>query len=181
MTEIKIKTLLHLRKQRKRRKPLFVVKESHHGGRVKVRWRYPIGRHSGVRQQHKGKPALVRIGYGSPREVRGLHPSGLRVRMVHAFQDLALLNPAEEGGVLSHTVGKKNRLLLLREAQRRKITLLNVKDLQKSIQDLEEGMQAKKTARVEKRQKNQQKQAERAKKAAEKEEREKTAEKSHET
>src|SRR3989344_2903301 len=101
------KRLLNLRKAAKKKKPHFVVRESHFGGRVKKRWRFPQGKHSAVREGHKGRPALVTIGYGSPRAVRGLHSSGLERVLVHNARDLLLVNPTLQGAVISSGVGKK--------------------------------------------------------------------------
>ena len=80
------KRLLDLRKKAKRKKPVFIVRESKFGGRVQKRWRYPRGGHSAVRMEFKGRLPLVTIGYGSPRAVRGLHSSGLERVVVHNAQ-----------------------------------------------------------------------------------------------
>ena len=57
----------------------FVEKESNFSARVKSRWRLPRGKHSKVRQMHKGRPALPGPGYGSQESKKGLHPSGLKI------------------------------------------------------------------------------------------------------
>ena len=110
------------------KKPGFVVKESNFNAGVKVRWRFPRGRHSKVRQMHCGRPAMPNPGYGAPREVRGLHHSGLEVVMVHNLEDLQALNPATQGAIIAAAVGNRKRLSLLEAAQQKKVTLLNVKD-----------------------------------------------------
>src|SRR3989338_7239375 len=93
--------LMKLRKAAKKRQPTFVVKESHNKRKITSRWRYAGGRHSGVRQEHRGKQPLVRIGYGSPREVRGLHHSGLKPVLVKNTRDLLLIKSQEEGAIIS--------------------------------------------------------------------------------
>jgi len=50
----------------------------------KVKWRKPRGSQSKLRKGKKGKPAKPRIGYGAPRRLRGLHPSGLKEVLVHS-------------------------------------------------------------------------------------------------
>src|SRR3989344_2221743 len=118
--------LLKLRKEMK--KPAFVVKESNFSARVKVRWRFPRGRHSKVRQMHCGRPAMPNPGYGAPAEVRGLHQSGLEMVVVRNAQELQVLNPKTQGAIIAASVGNKKKISLLELAQQKKITLLNVKD-----------------------------------------------------
>lgn len=118
--------LLKLREGMK--KPAFVVKESNFNAGVKVRWRFPRGRHSKVRQMHCGRPAMPNPGYGAPAAVRGLHQSGLEMVMVHNAEELQSLNPKTQGAIIAASVGTKKRLSLLETAQQKKITLLNVKD-----------------------------------------------------
>ncbi len=166
--------LLKLRKQLKRRKPWFVVKESHYrGGRVKVRWRYPIGRHSGVRQEHKGKPALVRIGYGSPRAVRGLHASGLLPIVVSCERDLLQVNSQHSGAVLARTLGMKKRLELLNIALQKKISVLNVKSISQEIEKINAALNLRKQKKAVKVAQKSKKEQEKEKKVAEKEAKEK--------
>lgn len=118
--------LLQLRKDMK--KPEFVVKESNFSARVKVRWRFPRGRHSKVRQMHCGRPAMPNPGYGTPAEVRGLHQSGLEIVVVRNLEGLQLLNPKTQGAMIAASVGNKKKISLLETAQQKKIILLNVKD-----------------------------------------------------
>ena len=75
---MEIEKSLQERKRMRKRNPPFVVKESNNQARVKSRWRFPRGRHSQVRQMHKGKPGMPNPGYGVPKAVRGLHSSGLK-------------------------------------------------------------------------------------------------------
>ena len=104
------KKLLDQRKKMKAAQPHFVVKESHNVGCVKKRWRLPRGRHSGVRQYHKGKPALPTPGYGSPKGVYGLHRLGLKMVNICSKTDLEKINPQTEGAILSATLGTRKKL-----------------------------------------------------------------------
>ena len=71
--------LLEIRNRMNKKKPAFVRKDTHVTVRVKANWRKPRGKHSPVREQHKGRPKLVSPGYGSPKAVRYLHHSGLEI------------------------------------------------------------------------------------------------------
>ena len=151
--------LLKLRKEMK--KPAFVVKESNFNAGVKVRWRFPRGRHSKVRQMHCGRPAMPNPGYGAPAAVRGLHASGLEVVMVHNATELQSLNQKTQGAIIAASVGARKRLSLLEVAQQKKITLLNVKDVRAAatrlVSDFEQRKEMHKKRIVETSKKNEQK------------------------
>jgi len=175
--------LLQLRKDMK--KPNFVVKESNFSARVKVRWRFPRGRHSKVRQMHCGRPPMPNPGYRAPAEVRGLHQSGLQMIMVRNMAELQTINPKTQGVIIAASVGNKKRLSLLEMAQQKKITLLNIKDVsttaKKLVSDFEQRKEWRKKRAVESSKKEEQKKKraeERAQK--EKEEKKKATEKSPE-
>lgn len=158
------------------KKPAFVVKESNFSPRVKVRWRYPRGRHSKVRQMHCGRPAMPNPGYGAPVEVRGLHKSGLQMIIVRNAQELQSLNPKTDGAIIAASVGVKKRLSLLEMAQQKKITLLNFKDAsvtaKKLVSDFEQRKEFRKRKFVEASKKEEQKKK-KAEERAQKEEKKK--------
>lgn len=171
--------LLKLRKEMK--KPEFVVKESNFSPRVKVRWRFPRGRHSKVRQMHCGRPAMPNPGYGAPAAVRGLHASGLEMVVVHNAKELQIVNPKTQGAIIAASVGTKKRLSLLETAQQKKITLLNVKDAsaasKKLVSEFEQRKEFRKKRAVEATKKEEQKK----KKAEERAQKEKEEQKKPET
>jgi large subunit ribosomal protein L32e len=156
------------KKKAKKRQPAFVVKETHNTVRVKARWRYPRGRHSQVRQEHKGKPALVRIGYGSPRVLRGLHPSGLEPVLVKNKNDLKSINTEKQGAIFSAKLGAKKKLSLLEMANKEKITIFNVKDIPTAIQKINDKFSARKKSKEEKSKQKDKKTEEKEKRAEEK-------------
>ena len=170
--------LLQLRKDMK--KPDFVVKESNFSARVKVRWRFPRGRHSKVRQMHCGRPAMPNPGYGAPAEVRGLHQSGLQMVVVHNIGELQAVNSETQGAIIAASVGNKKKLSLLEMAQQKKITLLNVKNAstaaKKLVSDFEQRKEWRKKRAAEASKKEEQKQ----KKAEERAQKEKEAKKKSE-
>ncbi|PIN76412.1 hypothetical protein COV17_02720 [Candidatus Woesearchaeota archaeon CG10_big_fil_rev_8_21_14_0_10_36_11] len=143
------KTALQLRKVAKKRKPLFIVKESKFSSGVKKRWRFPRGKHSSTRQHEKGRPALPQPGYGSPASVRGLHMSGLKQVIVSGVRDMNKIDPKTEGAIIRAVTGKKKKLELIQIAQKRNITLLNIKDPSaytgRVVQELEDRKKLKET------------------------------------
>jgi large subunit ribosomal protein L32e len=171
-------TTERLLKQRKANKKDFVEKESNFSARVKSRWRLPRGKHSKVRQMHKGRPALPTPGYGAPKAVKGLHPSGLKGIVVNNVKELSNLN-TNEGAVLSANLGKKKRLELLKLAQEKKITVLNVGNLAKKIEDLTKEFEGRKTAKKHKLVESGKKEEEKKKKAEEKKQKDEKEVKEH--
>ncbi|MBS3123389.1 hypothetical protein J4437_02005 [Candidatus Woesearchaeota archaeon] len=172
--------LLKHRNEAKKRKPHFMVKAANFSGRVKDRWRTPRGRHSPIRQKHRGKPRLVSVGYGSPKEVKGLHRSGVERVLVSNASQLLAIDKTKQGAILSASLGGKKKLELLRLAQKENISLLNVKEAAGQINSLEQNLADRKKNRKERVQQKNKKQEEKEKRAAEKKKEEEKAKKSEE-
>jgi large subunit ribosomal protein L32e len=140
---------LELRNAAKKKKYTFIVKESKFSSGVKKRWRFPRGKHSQVRQMHKGKPAMPKPGYGSPASVRGLDKNGLRRVKVSCLHDLEGLDSTKDGAVLSRTLGNRKSIAVMQKAQEQKIRVLNVADIQIKIKSINDALQARKKKRLE--------------------------------
>lgn len=106
-------------------RPRFVREESWRYKRVKEAWRSPRGKTSRVRRSKKGWPPVVKIGYSRPRTIRGLHPSGLRDVLVWRPDDLKKIDPNTQVARIAHTVGERKRVLILEEAKKSSIRILN--------------------------------------------------------
>jgi large subunit ribosomal protein L32e len=152
----------------KKRNPTFVVKESHYQSRVKKRWRMPRGRHSGVRQFHKGKPAMPNPGYGSPVEARGLHKSGIQMVAVHTLVEMEQIDPATQGVIIGSNVGTRKKIMLLEKAEEKKITVIHRKDAATQLADIKSAFDERKKQKKSKLQEKSKKGEEKKKKAAEK-------------
>jgi large subunit ribosomal protein L32e len=172
MTNTK-KSLLETRKRIKKSKPWFVIRESKYQAGLKCKWRGPRGRHSATRQRHRGSPAIPRPGYGSPREVRGLSPEGLAVVLVSRVEQLDRINPAEEGVMISSGLGMRKRVILLKKAAEKKLTVLNSKNLIEKIKSLETNFEERKRAKKEKLSEKSKKEEQKKKKAEETEKKKK--------
>jgi len=134
------------KKAAQRRKKQFIVKESKFTAGVKKRWRFPRGMHSQVRQMHKGKPALPSPGFGSPKELRGLHRSGLFPVLVKNERDLLALDK-EKQGIIIAKVGQKKKLSLLQKAKALSLEILNVKDADAYTKKVSEALAERKKGR----------------------------------
>ncbi len=117
--------LLRVRARQKSKKPEFNFHDSHKKKRLPIAWRKPRGLHNKLRQQVASKGKLVRPGFGSPRAVRGFHPSG--------FKEVLVNNVAELAGAvgcavrIASSVGMKKRLEIQARAAEMNLKVLNPK------------------------------------------------------
>jgi len=139
---------------------------------MKAKWKFPYGTSSAIRQCQRGHPTLVSIGFGSPKEVRGLHSSGLEKVVVSNKEELLAIDPKKQGAVISASVGNKKRVEILKLAIEKKIRILNVKDLSKLIEKIQQEFGARQKKRKEKLSEKGKKQEEKKKKAEEKKKKE---------
>ena len=88
-------------------------------------WRVPSGIHSKVRRHFKYRPPVVSIGYGGPKAVRGLHPSGFAEVLVYNEADLAKVDKATQAARVGGTVGGRKAKLIEAAADKAGIRVLN--------------------------------------------------------
>jgi large subunit ribosomal protein L32e len=108
-----------------RKKPKFRRWMSQAYKRVKESWRRPRGIHSKVRIRKKGKIKMPSVGYGAPKELRFLHPSGLKEVLISNLKDLEKVDPKTQAIRIAHTVGEKKRKEIIKKAEEMKIKILN--------------------------------------------------------
>ena len=117
--------LLRLRKRAKNKKPEFLRSESWRYSKMSESWRRPRGLDHKMRRKIKGWPPMVSTGYKGPKLARGLHPSGLREVLVHNVNETAAIDPKIQVARIAHTVGRKKRALIIAEARKNKLMILN--------------------------------------------------------
>lgn len=119
------KRLMNVRSRQKAKKPEFNRHDTQKKKRLGLSWRKPRGLHNKLRQQVSAKGKLVRPGFGSPKAVRGFHPSGFPEILVNNVSDLA----KAEGCVvrIAATVGQKKRLDIQAKAAEMNLKVLNIK------------------------------------------------------
>jgi len=108
-----------------RKKPKFLRQGAKAKKKVGKKWRRPRGEHSKLRKKIKGKGFLPKAGYGAPKKLRGLHPSGFKEVFIQNLNDLNKIDNKKEAGRISHKIGKKKRQMILEKAKELNIKILN--------------------------------------------------------
>ena len=125
MNEAEKKRLLRTRKKMSQKRPHFKRFESWRFVRIKDQWRKPKGIDNKMRTELQGWPKSVKVGYGGPSAVRGLHPSGYEEVMVWNKADIETVNPETQVARIGGSVGAKKREAMLEKAEELKVHVLN--------------------------------------------------------
>ena len=116
------------RQEAKEHNPEFIRPESWRYVRLDTGWRKPKGiDHHQRKQKSRGRPGLVKVGYGGPKESRGLHPSGYTDNLVYNVGDLEGLNPKKDGIRIGHSVGTRKRREVVVSAVEKKFKIFNAR------------------------------------------------------
>ncbi|MFZ3133642.1 MAG: 50S ribosomal protein L32e [Methanothrix sp.] len=117
--------LLRVRTRQKSKKPEFNFHDSHKKKKLGTSWRKPRGLHNKLRQHIAAKGRVVQPGFGSPKAVRGYHPSGMAEIRVNNVAELA----AAQGCAvrIASAVGMKKRLDIQAKAAEMGLKVLNPK------------------------------------------------------
>lgn len=127
---------LQIRKATKKRKPTYKRVQSNQYAKFRdVKWRRPKGKGNKDRKNRKGHIGMIQVGYGSPKEVKGLNKDGLQEIIVYNIEGLKTITKGQVA-VIARTVGAKKRLGILDEAKKSKIAIANVKDIDAKVKEL---------------------------------------------
>ncbi len=123
------KEKLAKREEIKGHNPDFVRPESWRYVRLQTNWRKPKGvdHHQRKLKGGRGRPGLVKVGYGGPKIAKGLHPSGYTDNLVYKLSDLENLNPKTDGIRFGHGVGTRKRKEILVKALENKFKIFNAR------------------------------------------------------
>ncbi len=159
----------------------FVRKDSHKKARINKKWRKPKGITNKRRLNRKGHTPIVKPGYGRKDSERNIHSkTGLRIIRVKNVEDLKNIN-AKEQGIILPGIGKKKQLEIIVEAEKKNITILNVKakeykeKISKQFEEKKKESEEKKQEREKQAKELEKKAKEEAKKAEEKKKKEETS------
>ena len=144
-----MKELMAIKSAMKRRRPSFKRQEFNKRIRLsRSTWRKPRGVDSKMREQRGGYRAIVKIGYGTPRKLRGRLASGLIEVSVSTINKLNAL-AKDQIAVIPRTLGNRRRLEILKEASKSKFPISNFKNIDKKIKEIESEFLARKKRRQE--------------------------------
>ncbi|BFI73220.1 50S ribosomal protein L32e [Nanoarchaeota archaeon] len=121
--------LLKLRKKIKRKKPDYLRPywwRSISQRNSKDSWRRPKGIHNKIKKKLKGRPKMVEVGYGSPKEVKGLLPNGKKPVIVYNVEELEKVDKEKEAVIIASTVGKRKREQIINKAKELNIEIFNI-------------------------------------------------------
>lgn len=138
-----INTLLELRNKIKERKPEFIRQDNPKRMKLNDKWRKPKGIHSKIRHKFKGHRKMPSPGYKSPKKIKGMHASGLKIINVSSPQHLQNISKENEGIVVAKNVGMKKRLDILMKAKESNINVLNV-NIDEHIKKIQDFINSKK-------------------------------------
>jgi large subunit ribosomal protein L32e len=164
----------------------FVRKDSHKKARINDKWRKPKGIQNKRRLNHKGHSPIVKPGYGKKSSERDIHrKTGLKIVYVKSVEGLKGVN-AKEHGIILPGIGKKKQLEIILEAEKKNITILNIKakeykeEIAKQYKDKKKESEEKKQEREKQAKELEEKAKEQEKKKAEEKKKESEEELSEE-
>jgi large subunit ribosomal protein L32e len=127
MSDTDKRRLLKVRRKLNQSRPKFHAFESWRFVKIKPRWRKPRGIDNKMRTNEKGWPKVANIGWGGPAAVRGLHPSGKEEVLISTVKDLKTINIDTQVARITRTVGGKKRSMILEEAEKLGVKILNTR------------------------------------------------------
>jgi large subunit ribosomal protein L32e len=139
------KELLEKRKMTKKGKPFFRKKDYYKSKNLAWRWRKPRGVDNKQRLRKRSHASIPETGLKSPKEVRGLHKSGLLPVVVLSLKQLGTLTK-EHGVILSSRLGDKKKSMLVEEIKKRGLALLNL-DADKTLSRIRADLKQRKEGR----------------------------------
>jgi len=140
--------------------------------RLKNKWRKPKGIHSKLRLRKRGKGKRPRIGYGSDKKTRYLIKNKNPIYVTNIKQ----LENVKQPIIIASKVGLRKKLEIINKIKELKLEVLNIKDIDKFLEEAKkkkEDKEKKKKEKKEKKSKKLEKSKEEKKKQGTKEDKEK--------
>ena len=152
-------------KMERRKKPRFLRKDWHKCIRLgrkrsNLVWRASKGRHGKVRQKWKNRQKQPSIGYGMPKEIRGMI-MGMKPVMINNMNDLMNVGK-DEIGIVSRKMGMRKKVEIAKKALTMSVKFSNFKpqkilDMAKKYENKKPAQKAEeKTEKVVKKETNKQ-------------------------
>lgn len=129
-------------KDLKKKKPKFTRTDAHKKVRLGQKWRKPKGLQNKRRLHKRGYLGVVKIGYKNSSQVRHL-VKGLKQVMISNVSELEVIDKKTDGIIISGKVGDRKRLVILEQAAKLGLTVLNL-DIEKKIKLINDSQSTKK-------------------------------------
>lgn len=140
-----LKTLLKIKKEMKKKMPEFIRSDYHKKKRLHhAKWRRPRGITNKMRLQHKGHRVVVKKGYRTPAQIRGVMQDGKSIVVISNINDLKNVKKDQKVAI-GATVGTRKRIMMIDEAKKLKLQIINYKDADKFKQNALAKFVSKKT------------------------------------
>jgi len=139
--------LMKIRKNLKKKRPVFRREDCNKLKRLSPSWRRPTGLHSKMRHQFKGRVKRIKTGYRSPVLVRTAHKSNLFPVMIYSIADLDKINKTTHGAVIASGVGQRKKVLVLEKAKQLGIRVLNIKDSDAFVKKVADSLKQRKESK----------------------------------
>ena len=62
---------------------------------------------------------MLNPGYGAPEKMRGLHPTGLAMVVVHNLDELSAMDPETQGAIIAAGGGKEEENIIIRSCAKK--------------------------------------------------------------
>ena len=144
-----MKDIVKLRNEIKRKQPVFRRQSSPKKVEVGTGWRKAKGCDSKVGSNRKGYLKKVKVGYKGPREARGLSRDGFNIILVNNIQELSNVDNKKDA-VCIGSIGKRKKLILIQECIKKNLKIINIRDPQKFINDIEDEIKNRKDEKAKK-------------------------------
>ncbi len=162
--KMSLDNLIKIRRNTKLRKPAFIRQDADKKSKLGKAWRKPKGVHSKLRHKFKGHGKMVEVGFGSPKEIRGFSRQGLKQVLARNVEEMNRVNPENECAVIA-SVGMRNKMEIVKKAVEKKIQILNIKNPEKWLEEMEQNIAEKKSEKTKKEISKNEKSKEREKKS----------------
>jgi large subunit ribosomal protein L32e len=141
--------MIELRNRMKKKKPAFIQQMGRQRKALGNNWKKPRGSDSKIKIGKKGYPRKVKVGFKSPKEVRGFSRDGLKIILVKNILELNNIDKTKETVCLA-SIGQRKKVDIVKKCVELNLKMLNVKDPSKFLKDVEENFKKKREDKIKK-------------------------------
>jgi len=142
---------LALRNALNKRRPKFYKQSSHKRMKLEKKWRKARGTDSKIKIGWKNRQPMVKKGYRGPADVRGLSKDGFNIILANNLNDLKNVNKTKDT-VCIGGVGQKKKIDIVKECIKNGLKIMNIKEPQKFLNEVEDGLNQRKKEKKDKEQ-----------------------------